>query len=292
MQNIFYNPEYDEKMEKDGFFVIDLLDRHDIETLQGIFDRQQIHLPQHFFSTSFLPDPRQRKNISREIQEIIRPKIKPLLQGYQELGAVFLVKPSGENTAMPIHQDWTVVEEPKHHSITFWIPLQDTNTQNGAIQVLPGSHKLSTGLRSPSLLDPLKDIKERAAPMMQTLEMKAGQGFVFSHALLHSSFPNHSGRDRIAVAYGVLDQDAELVYYHKPNSSLSKVQKLSIPKDFFISYPKPGELPENSKIIEEFDYEERAVNLEDFDKFYDLYEPSFFHKILDWFHKKSKSANL
>src|SRR5690606_15439313 len=129
-------------------------------------------------------------------------------------------------------------------------------------------------LRSPSLVDPLADIKEIADTMMQTLEMKAGQAFIFTHALLHASHPNTSGKERIAVAYGAIHESTDLIYYHKPDNN-SKIQKLSIPKDFFISYPEPGMRPANSTIIKEFDYKETKVSTENFLKFYGLIKPSF-----------------
>ncbi|MCO5233307.1 MAG: phytanoyl-CoA dioxygenase family protein [Chitinophagales bacterium] len=270
-------------LKKNGFFVVDLLDEQNLEKLRDIYKQHHLNMPQHFYSTSFLQDELQRKTISQEIQAIVRYKINLLLQNHQELGAVFLVKPSGENTAMPIHQDWIVAEEPEHYSITASILLHDTTVQNSAITDLPQSHKLSTGLRSPSLLDPLKDIKDTAATMIQTLEMKAGQAFIFSHALIHASHANQSENNRIAVAYGVLHQDTELVYYHKPSNG-AKVQKLSIPKDFFISYPKPGEQPENSTLIKEFDYDEKAMGIDEFNQFYRLNQSTFLQKVKAWFN--------
>lgn len=278
MKNVFVDSLLFEQVEKNGYAVIDLLDESDVDKLREIFNQHNIPTPEHFYSTSFLPIEEERREISQEIQAVVRPKINLLLQNHKELGAVFLVKPSGENTAMPIHQDWTVVDEQEFHSITAWIPLQNTTIKNGAITVLPESHRLSTKLRSPSLIDPLKDIKDLAAERMQTLEMKVGQAFVFSHALIHASHPNFSGENRIAAAYGFVHQDADLIYYHKPSAG-SKVQKLSIPSDFFINYPEPGKQPHGSKLIEEIDYNESTISVEDFKRFYNLDKKSIWQKI-------------
>lgn len=278
MKNIFKNDQLYKLFKEKGYIVIDLLSPSEVKQLQDIYLKFSIPQPQHFYSTSFLQDDKSRKQISEELQAIIRPKANSIFQNYKELGSVFLIKPSGENSQMPIHQDWTVVNEPEHHSITAWIPLVDTTKENGAITVLPKSHRLSTGLRSPSLQDPLEEIKTIAAPMMQTLEMKAGQAFIFSHALLHASHSNLSGKNRIAVAYGVIHQDTELIYYHKP-SATEKIQKLSIPKDFFITYPEPGKQPANSILIEEIDYSENKVSIEDFEKFYNIAPTTFWGEI-------------
>ncbi len=283
MKNIFRNEDHYREINENGFFVIDLLDEKDVQQLRDIYSQYNIQVPNHFFSTSFLPDEHTRKEISLAIQSVVRPKISPLLKDHKELGAVFLVKPSGPDTQMPIHQDWTVVDEPEHHSITAWIPIQDTTVQNGAITVLPKSHRLTTGLRSPSLIDPLGNIKETAAPMMQTLEMKAGQAYIFSHALLHASHPNLSGNNRIAAAYGIIHQDTDLIYFHKPAPG-RKVQKLSIPTDFFISYPEPGKQPKNSSLIEEFEYEETKLSVEDFNTFYGLRKDTLWSRLKEIFN--------
>lgn len=282
MKSIFQDEQLFNQFQENGFIVIDLLEDADIEQLKDIFQKNSIQTPDHFYSTSFLGNEQSRKEISQALQEVIRPKIHHLFRDYKELGAVFLIKPSGEHTQMPIHQDWTVADEPEHHSITVWIPLVDTTIRNGAITVLPKSHQLSTGLRSPSIADPLGDIKEMAGTMMQTLEMKAGQAFIFTHALLHASHPNISGENRIAVAYGAIHEDTDLIYYHKPSPD-GKVQKLSIPKDFFISYPEPGKQPANSILMEEFDYEEKKVSIDDFKKFYGMKKISFWQKLLNSF---------
>lgn len=278
MKNLFKHEHHLNDFSEDGFIVLDFLDKEEVESLKNIYTQNNIPDSEHFYSTSFLPSAEKRAFISQEIQKIVRNKANLIFHNHQELGAVFLIKSSGVSTQMPIHQDWTVVEEPENHSITIWIPLIDTSKHNGAITVLPKSHRLSTGLRSPSIQDPLQDIKELARPMMQTLEMKAGQAFIFSHALLHASHPNTSGESRIAVAYGLIHQETDLIYYHKPSTD-SKVQKLSIPKDFFISYPEPGKAPANSTLIEEIDYDERKISEEDFIKFYNLQPKTFWSKI-------------
>lgn len=285
MKNIFQSEELFKQISENGFAVIDLLTEHDIHKLTDIYKSYEIEIPEHFYSTSFIADENIRKKISIEIQEIIRPKVKQLLKKSKELGAVFLIKPYGPNTEMPLHQDWTVAEEPQHHTFTFWIPIQDTTAQNGAITVLPKSHLLSTALRSPSLIDSLKDIKEIAAPMMETLEMKAGQAFVFTHALLHASHTNLSEKNRVAIAYGVTHQETKLIYYHKPQNR-DIVQKLSIPSDFFISYPEPGKPPVRSTIIEEFEYKPQIIKQEDFKSFYKLHKESIWKKAIHFIRRK------
>ncbi|MEZ5054293.1 MAG: phytanoyl-CoA dioxygenase family protein [Chitinophagales bacterium] len=59
----------------------------------------------------------------------------------------------------------------KFGSFTIWIPLQDTNTENGAIRVIEGSHIVENNLRAPSL--PVAFEKDRLSfdGYLKTLEM-------------------------------------------------------------------------------------------------------------------------
>lgn len=278
MKQFFINNELKDQFEKDGYLLIDLFSEEEIHQLKEIYNQYSYNFQEYFYSSSFIPQDHIRAEISERLKAIISPKAETILQNFKKLGAVFLIKPPHPNSVMPIHQDWTVVEEKKYHSITFWIPLQDTTVENGAIKVLPTSHKLCDALRSPALIDPIDGVRHLAEPLMQTLEMKAGQAFIFTHALWHSSFSNLSQNPRIAVAYGVIPEEAELVYYHKENGV---IQQLSILDDFFIAYPNPGEIPQNSGFIKNMDYQEKVVSEVEFRRHFGLISPqkSFLGKL-------------
>lgn len=269
MNSIWKEALLSKEFEENGYVVIDFLDKNSIEKLKKIHTESELSVGNTFYSSSFIPDKQLKKRISEAIEKIIDPFVEEQFVDYKKLGAVFLVKPSGQNTEMPIHQDWTVVDERQFQSITIWIPLQDTTSQNGAIKVLPKSHQLSHALRSPTLNDPLQNIKNIAEKWMVPLPMKAGQAFIFSHAILHSSFPNSSGQERIAVAYGLLHKEATLIYYFKPQGA-EMLEKLRVKEDFFLNYPAPGERPEESVRIDQFKYEDVIISESHFNQYYGI----------------------
>src|SRR5690606_34311340 len=143
----------------------------------------------------------------------------------------FLSKPSGKTGIMPVHQDWTVVDESIFASVTAWIPLTDTFEKNGAIKVLSGSHLFSSAFRGPTIPSVFQHIENEILKRMTTLEMKAGEAFIFNHALLHASSENISGEERIALTYGLLHQEAQLCFYHK--NEHEKIEKYEVNTEFF-----------------------------------------------------------
>jgi hypothetical protein len=258
------------QFERAGFVVIDLLSDKALAQLLEIYRAEGFPASETFYSSSFLRDKEHKADISQGLCEVIDPFVQELFINFKKLGAVFLIKPPGPNSIMPIHQDWTVVDETKFDAMTVWIPLQDTTEENGCIRVLPRSHRLSNALRAPTLQNPLKDIVAEAELLMQPLPMKAGQAFVFSHALLHASFPNLSQEPRVAVAYGVMHQESQLRYYFRENAS-DPLELLQVPDDFFLNYPAPGERPEGSVCLKKVEVShETPVSLPHFRGYYGI----------------------
>ena len=71
---------------------------------------------------------------------------------------MLLVKWPGQDGAMGTHQDWTFVDERRFRSVTVWCPLVDVEQRNGALELLPGSHRILTHARcSPSLPETYQD---------------------------------------------------------------------------------------------------------------------------------------
>ncbi|MDX2000839.1 MAG: phytanoyl-CoA dioxygenase family protein [Chitinophagales bacterium] len=259
MDQIFRDADLAATFRRDGYITLPLLNEAACEQLQAIYAKLPAIEGDTFFSSSFIKDSAFKKQISDEIAEVLRNSVQKHFHHYRQLGAGFLVKPASPMSVMPIHQDWTIVDEPQFASITIWLPLQDVGVQNGAIKVLPGSHLLSNALRSPSLTDPLEEIRNDIEEDLITLPMKAGEAFVFSHALVHSSHPNLSEKPRIAVAYGMIYDKANMYYYYRQSAN-DPIEKLSVADDFFLNYPEPGQRPINSQLVEYVSYVEKRVS--------------------------------
>jgi ectoine hydroxylase-related dioxygenase (phytanoyl-CoA dioxygenase family) len=101
-------------------------------------------------------------------------------------------------------------------------------------------------------------VSESISKQMKTLSMRAGEAFVFNHALLHASSLNQSSSNRVAVTYGLVPAEAKLYLYLR--NKANRLEKYAMPDDMFSRYTAIGEGPECGEKLEEIDYESPSVN--------------------------------
>lgn len=263
MISLFRNIKQQEQFERDGYIVLPLFQLEQIEQIKGLYDEIPINLDNIFDSSSFYPNLEEKTRLNNALSPIFQSQLQSVLNKHKALGTSFLTKQAKADSIMPIHQDWTVVDEEKYCSVTCWVPLQDTSIENGAIQVIPGSHKFSSALRSPSLPISFNEIYEDLKPYLKTLKLKAGEALIFNHALMHASHPNLTETNRVAVTYGFTYEEAQLAMYY---FNKGKVKQYLMPDNMFIDYPNIREEAKIGTLSREFEYVVPKLNLVDFIK--------------------------
>ena len=121
------------------------------------------------------------------------PKLDLLLDHYKTFTASYVIKRAGLQNIVPPHQDWSFVDEREFCSATVWVPLMDVNKNNGALGVIPGSHRLlnypcSSPSHKPSILS---DHAFTLFPFVEIVDMKAGEALIFDNRLVHALRPTH-----------------------------------------------------------------------------------------------------
>lgn len=230
LKTIFQDPDLQGRLQEQGFLVMPFLSEEALAELRELYGELHAARPSEgFYSSTFSPDLDFKKRISDVAGRLFSKTVADLFKDVKGLGASFLNKQPGEEGKMPIHQDWTVcAEEEGHFTCTIWVPLQDVGPENGAIKVLPGSHRYTNALRGPTLPVVWREVMEVLEEKMETLEMKAGEAFIFDHALLHSSHLNTSQVERLAVTYGLTHVDTEIVYHWRAQENAGNGQ-LTLP---------------------------------------------------------------
>jgi hypothetical protein len=110
-----------------------------------------------------------------------------------------------------LHQDWTFVDESRYQAIAIWCPLVEVSAENGCLRVVPGSHRLNNHPRGFQESFPYTDLLpciERY--YLVDVPMKAGQAFVYTQTLFHSSLPNRSDRLRLAAGALAVPRESRL----------------------------------------------------------------------------------
>ena len=121
------------------------------------------------------------------VEDLIGPNIRLLR-------ADLLYKPSLHGSVVYWHKDNLFNQCVPASMVTGWLTLDDVNSDNGAMQMIPGSH-----LR-PSWEDWGENAEKLDTSNARVVELPAG-GIMFHHCqVLHHSTPNKSERPRRAVA--------------------------------------------------------------------------------------------
>ena len=251
-KHILANAKNVNDFDRDGFVILPYLEADQLNDLKILANSIDVPQTEKFYSTSFIKDVEFKNKLSQQIIDIVQPQLNKYFSNYKLLGGNFLYKLTGENSEMPIHQDWTVVDEKEYHSMTVWVPLCDTTEQNGALQCIPGSHKWTSALRAPSLPVAFKDAYNILSDCLELKPMKAGEAFIFNHALMHASTPNLSENVRIALTVGLAHKDAALhMYYANGNG---EVTRYNMPDDMFLRFPEIRQKPLIGTLSETFKY--------------------------------------
>jgi Phytanoyl-CoA dioxygenase (PhyH) len=172
---LFRDPEIQAQFAREGYVTMPFLEEAALVALRQLFTevREKVAL-QGFATTTTSPDLALKKAMFERIQPHYQDKVGRIFQDYKLLGSSFLQKDSGDAGSLPLHQDWMVTDEEHFRTITIWVPLEDCGLENGAIQMLPGSHQYLNLLRGPNLPVAIREIAPELEKDLVTLTLKAG----------------------------------------------------------------------------------------------------------------------
>ena len=198
--------------------------------------------------------------ISDKIKEIVAPNIDKHFQHVQKIGGTFIVKAPDENNILNPHQDWRIVDEDKYRSFTIWMALQDTNDENGAMYVLPGSHEWIRGYRHITIPSVYGNIYDLTWRYMQAIHLKAGEAVVFDHALVHASKPNISQELRIAATNTIISEGAT---FRICCNNQGLVEEYECTSGYYVK-PEAKEAPHHLTKIKDTDFKMMRLDENDF----------------------------
>ncbi len=254
MRNDFVSRQLNEQIEENGFAVVPFAGSEQLEELKKFY----FSLPQvnakGTHVTMFNPSTEYRKQVDEKIKKMFEPKARSFLNGYRVLYTNYMIKEQGPEGNFPVHQDWTYVDETKYSSYAFWVPFQDVTEKNGALHVVPGSHKYLTALRGPYVHEPFnglsKTIKEKYA---LSIILKAGEALIWDHRLIHFSLPNISVSPRFAFTLIMVPENVPVYHYFGlPDKNGVEVEKYVVDSDFYLTYTI-GKKPEGVQLVETID---------------------------------------
>ena len=115
------------------------------------------------------------------------------------------------------HQDWWCWDHPSSYlptapQVAILCYLSDTSEDNGALRVIPGSHRqwlpLHDRLPESHSADanalPPSHVAMTESPAQRTLSLRAGDAVVMDYRLLHGTHPNNSAASRDAIHLSII----------------------------------------------------------------------------------------
>ncbi|MCW5906355.1 MAG: phytanoyl-CoA dioxygenase family protein [Chitinophagales bacterium] len=220
---IFKSAKHQYNFNHKGYCTFPLLHESEVAEIVDIYNTYIHHhssAETKFHGTGWIQNPEVRVEVSNRVAPILLSALSRSFTAFKILGCGFLQKETGEDSAVPLHQDWTYVDESRFFSMNIWIALEDVNMNNGAMFVLPYSHNIFSGyLRpSPAYPVPFKNIAGKLTPYCKPVTIKRGECLCFNNALLHGSFPNQSPSKRLVLVTTMLPENAVLLHYYTANS--------------------------------------------------------------------------
>ena len=262
MKQLFKTQHLQGEFDKNGFVRVPLLSSAQTDELTELYktieaEHDQIGLP--FTTTSHSNDHRLIQKADEAIASVFAAEMDRYLCDYNLLFGNFLIKQSGPESATPLHQDTSFVDESRFSSISVWVSLQDTDQRNGCMRFIKGSHKFRHILRPTHAYPwPFDAVRGRLEELLEDYPSQRGEAFIFHHGVIHASYPNQTDTPRVAAVMAAYPTDADLLMYFLENGSTSSVQKYKMTKEAYLHFIK-GEPPAAGDLIETETFDYRPV---------------------------------
>jgi ectoine hydroxylase-related dioxygenase (phytanoyl-CoA dioxygenase family) len=238
---LFIDPIIQSNFEKYGYVKIPLLNSDEVKDLKAYYESIEPEFTGEYGFHISLENKNQAyiDGVFNKLFSVIKPKLNPLLQNYRTFTASYVIKEAGLQNIVPPHQDWTFVDEEKFCSATVWIPIVNVDKNNGALGIIPGSHKLFNYPRqspSPAAKTILSGHAFTLFPYVEIIEMLAGEALIFNNKTIHASPPNTSDITRIAAGIGITQEEATLIHYFQVPGVNEMINIYKVEDSFFPKY--------------------------------------------------------
>ncbi len=240
-KGIFTDPKHQAEFNENGYVIVPFVSAEQIDALFGVYKSCYPEGVEGFFTTTFANNVEHREKVNHSIREICLKRIDSLFENYKILFSSFIVKAPGENSRLIMHQDMSLVDEKVYSGINIWCPMVDLTETNGAIELLPKSHRFYQTYRGSSIPDIYDDVKDEVENLMQPCYLKAGEAIIFDQSIIHNSPPNLSDTERPTINTFVAHKDARIkISYWDKESFGNNIEIFEQEDDFLEKFENFG----------------------------------------------------
>jgi hypothetical protein len=241
MLQVFKDETIQESFEKNGYVILPFYTPEEIQELEALYYKLHPKNEQGFFPSTFSKDKNYRNDADTEIRRICSRSIEHYCQDIQVVCGSFIVKTPGPDSGMCVHQDMSLVDESIYTGINIWVPLVDLTIENGALFILPGSHRIFPTYRGSSIPEFFSPVMDDMIDYLEPVLIKAGEAVFFDQSIIHYSPPNYSDKIRIVTnTYFTHKNTAFRTYYWKEDYG-KQVEAFAQANDFMTNFEQFGD---------------------------------------------------
>ncbi|MDI9339447.1 MAG: phytanoyl-CoA dioxygenase family protein [Sediminibacterium sp.] len=198
------------------------------------------------------------------ITSTFKDKANNYLLNYKPIIANYIRKKEGGGE-VPMHQNWAFVDEEKYTSVSIWVPLVDSNEENGTLQMVEGSHKRFGRYRGPMVPWELRDLKTQIILHHLTpMNVKAGQAVILDDSIVHYSDINKTQGLRLAIQLIMIPEAANSIHYHlDKEEDPNTIIQYETTVDFYTNF-HPWLKPKELKALKQIPFTDGKFSYEEF----------------------------
>jgi hypothetical protein len=239
-QSIIKNQEIADEVNRSGYAVVDFLSVDELNKLEELYHQHhniQVKDGGMFYSV-YSKDVIYRKKIHAAVNEILQNAFDRFLTDYRVALNAFVIKAPGPKSEFNVHQDGTGIDEFKYSTLSIWIPLADIHEKNGALCVIPKSHRMFSPYRGISFPAPYEKIQSTVKKYLYPVYLKRGQAIFFDNRLVHNSMNNQTAQNRAVIVSSILPKDAEIITCFKSpdGGNANKIELIKHEDAFLLEY--------------------------------------------------------
>jgi|APTNR8051073442_1049403.scaffolds.fasta_scaffold30552_2 hypothetical protein len=261
--SIFKDVNVGKKLEQSGWALLDFCNQETIEVLEKKFTEL---LPLFNEMPLIITLLHQHRTVTQQVHNTILSELRAdfnrHFRSYKVPIAHFFVK-TKNSPHIGLHQDPMITDQAIQPSYGLWIPLIDTDENNGALAVLDGSHRWFHPFQADTVPMSIGEIWKRLIPECTILSLKKGQAVLMDNRLVHYSYPVLTNEIRPAAVIKLTHIDNTYYTLYQNNESISLIKNN---ENFYLNeswvcdktkFP-PGE------IVGILDFEPRAISYEEY----------------------------
>ena len=224
MRQIFKDQKYNLAFNRDGYVILDGIDSGTIKRMEEFFLVKSDQEFTGWHSSLELNSPEQKATIYEFLAPMFDDQISKYLDNYRAIAATFVSKKSDAGSEVRLHRDWAFVNEADYTSLNLWIPLCETDANNGTLTVLKGSHRIKQNFRGSNIHPKFTFSNNLAAKFLTLIPMKPGWILFYDHRLIHGSETNRSGKPRTAASISVIPLESTPLHYLRTKTGVVELE--------------------------------------------------------------------